>query len=126
MLIIVAILFFLKPSTKPEQTESENTDKKAISVTKTDQTDQQEVQAKIKEQKELLAAQKAEREKKQKEEKARIEKENAEQIKMLIKKKSVENQRINIKDNKVPKVLNKKDARAEAKRKLLEQMQSDN
>lgn len=134
ILIILVVLFFLKPSTNIEQNESENSDKNTISMIKTDQKAKKEAQAKLKiqqEQKEikrikkLLAAQKAEREKHQKEEKARIEKEKAAQIKMLMKKRAIENQSINIEYKEIPKVLNEKDAKETAKRKLLGEMQSD-
>lgn len=134
IIIILVILFFLKPSTKIEQTESENSDKKTISLTKTDQTAQKEDHSKLKAQKEqketerikkLLAEQKAERAKHQKEEKAKIEKEQAEQRKMLIKKKSIENPTITSKHTEIPKVSAEENARAEAKRKLLKEMKSD-
>ena len=136
ILIILAILFFLKPSIKTEQTESENTDKKTISITKTDKAAQKQAQEKLKAQQEqketerirkLLAVQKAEREKHQKEQKARIEKEKAKQAKILIEKKSIENSKINSKQNNVPKVLNNEEsARAASKRRLLEEMKVDN
>ncbi len=138
ILIILAILFFLKPSIETEQTESGDTDKKIVPITKTDKTDkaaQKQAQEKLKAQQEqketerirkLLAVQKAEREKHQKEQKARIEKEKAEQTKILIEKKSIENPKINIKQNDVPKVLNEESARAASKRRLLKEMQVDN
>ena len=135
ILIILAILFFLKPSIKTEQTESENIDKKTISITKTDKAAQKQAQEKLKAQQEqketerirkLLAVQKAEREKHQKEQKARIEKEKAKQTKILIEKESIENPKINIKQNDVPKVLNEEAAREASKRRLLKEMQVDN
>lgn len=135
ILIILAILFFLKPSIETEQTESGDADKKIISITKTDKAAQKQAQEKLKAQQEqketerirkLLAVQKAEREKHQKEQKARIEKEKAEQTKILIEKKSIENPKINIKQNDVPKVLNEESARAASKRRLLKEMQVDN
>ncbi len=74
----------------------------------------------------LLAAQKAEREQHQKEQKARVEQEKAEQTKIRIEKKSIENQKINSKYNDVPKVLNEEAAREASKRRLLKEMQADN
>lgn len=125
ILIILAILFFLKPSIKTEQTELESTDKKTLSITKIDKATQKQAQEKLKAQQEqketerirkLLAVQKAEREKHQKEQKAKI----------LIKKRSIENPKINSKQNVVLEVLNEETARAESKRRLLKEMQADN